>query len=69
MNRIIGDLTYLDVSPEEIKRFLSEAEKARSDAIGAMFAGIFKRIGKGIAWTFDRITHPLTEAKHRRHAT
>jgi hypothetical protein len=53
MKPIIGEISYKDVTPEDMKRFQMEAEKMRAAAIRSMFSAI----GHGIASGVTRILH------------
>ncbi len=53
MKQIVGEISYKDVTPEDLKRFRIEAEKMRSEAIRSMFSAI----GHGIASGVTRILH------------
>ena len=53
MKPIVGEISYKDVTPEDLKRFCIEAEKMRSEAIRSMFSAI----GHGIASGVTRILH------------
>ncbi|MEX0694577.1 MAG: hypothetical protein WD075_09050 [Rhodospirillales bacterium] len=53
MKPIIGELTYVEMSEEEIQRYVRDAERMRAEAVREMFKAMFQAF-RGVA---RRVVH------------
>lgn len=66
MKPIIGEIAYKDMTPEDIERFIHDAQVMRSEAISEIFKGLGRAISglfKAPAKTANASAAPIIRGK------